>query len=240
MSGENQFLSVDDSVLFTWCKGAAYFRGLRVEHRTVDVAGRSYVIAGVEDAADLLDDPTYAKRFIEDDIAPYGVELWPAAIMLAEYIAGDDRSGCHAIELGCGLGLVSIVAAANGWRVVATDNEETSLQFTRYNVAANDVAVEACELLDWRRPPAGRRYQRVLCADVLYQLVDHAPLLKCIAQLLEPAGAALVADPNRGVADRFASMAASEGFAVDVIASKAPGPNGKLVSGRIFVLRRAT
>ncbi|MHC4696443.1 MAG: class I SAM-dependent methyltransferase [Planctomycetota bacterium] len=223
-----------------WRDGEAFFRGLRVDHGTVDVGGRAFEIARLQDAADLLDDPDFAKLFVEDDIAPYGVELWPAAIMLAEHVVADDAPpGSEAIELGTGLGLVSIAAAAKGWRVLATDHDATSLRFAAYNAAINDVRIERFELLDWNNPPDQHRYKRVLAADVLYQLIDHAPILNCVDRLLARDGLAVIADPNRGVADRFESTAREVGFHVDIRRTSAPRSNGEQVGGRIFTLRRA-
>ena len=147
--------------------------------------------------------------------------------------------GPSEIEIGCGLALVSMAAARAGWRVIATDNEPTSLRFARHNAAQNNVPIAGFESLDWRHPPAGRRFDRVYAADVLYQLVDHEPVLHCLRALLAPDGLALVADPNRSVADRFAAMAESHGFVVEVISAAAPGPAGKRVEGRIFRMRLA-
>ena len=229
------------SPLFDWRDGVAYFRGLRAEHRVVAVAGNTFRLAALEDAADLLDEADFAKSFLEEDRAPYGLELWPAAIMLAEYVLlnGQD-AGRQAIELGCGVALVSIAAARTGWRVIATDHEPTALRFAEYNASLNNAGIEAYELLDWHHPPKGRRFERILATDVLYQLVDHRPILQCLEKLLLPGGEALVADPNRGVADRFPSMAKSHGFEVTVRPAAAPGPTGRPVAGRIFRLRRAT
>jgi SAM-dependent methyltransferase len=205
----------------------------------VSVAGTTFEIAGVKDAADLLDQPDFAERFLEEDIAPYGLELWPSARMLAERILRDEPGdGRTAIELGCGLGLASIAAAIRGWRVVATDNELTSLRFAELNAAKNDAKVDGFELLDWRHPLQRRRFDRVFAADVLYQLVDHSPLLRCIEQLLAPEGVAILADPNRGVADRLPALAQEHGFAVDVQPTSAVGCGEKTVPGRVFTLRR--
>ena len=229
-----------DQDLFTWNDEVPHFRGLRVQRREVTIAGESFRVACLDDAADLLDEPDYAKRFLEDDCAPHGVELWSAAVMLAEYILRNEiNRGGQAIEIGCGLALVSIAAARVGWRVIATDNEPTSLRFARYNAAQNNARIDGFESLDWRNPPDNRRFDRVFAADVLYQLVDHEPVLHCLQALLAPRGLALVADPNRSVADRFAAMAESHGFAVEVIPAAATGPAGKPVEGRIFRLRLA-
>lgn len=224
-----------DQDLFEWKNGAPFYRGLSVERREITIAGESFRIACLQDAADLLDEPDYARRFLDDDCAPYGLELWPAAVMLAEYLLQHEtRGGGRAIEIGCGLALVSMAASRVGWRVIATDNEATSLRFARYNAALNDAPIDGYESLDWRNPAKERRFDRVFAADVLYQLVDHEPILHCLKALLSPEGVALVADPNRGVADRFASLAESHGFAVEVISAAATGPAGKPVQGRIF------
>jgi len=239
--------------LFEWIDGRAYFRGLPVERHVVTLAGKDssstpwvFEIAGVKDAADLLDQPDFAKRFVEDDLAPYGLELWPAARMLAEHVVrGEPGAGRSAIELGCGLALVSVAAALSGWRILATDNDQTSLRFAEYNAGKNNAEIVGFELLDWNHPREavlpllqGRRFDRVFAADVLYQLVDHAPILRCIDQLLAPDGVAVVADPNRGVADRFETTARDHGFIVEIEPASATDRHGKTVAGRVFALRR--
>ncbi len=204
----------------------------------------------LKDAADLLDHEEFADRFLRQDMAPYGLELWPSSLMLAEDILkgepGRDRS---AIELGCGLGLTAMAAARKGWRVVATDHDPTSLAFAKHNVGLSDIAIEAFEKLDWRHfaDRAGRhtaapalgtaRYARVFGADVLYQLVDHEPILQCIKALLATDGVALIADPHRGAADRFDAMAKAHGFEVTITSSSAPRASGETVQCRIFNLR---
>ncbi|HNQ24896.1 MAG TPA: methyltransferase domain-containing protein [Phycisphaerae bacterium] len=226
--------------LFEVVDGQERYRGLPVVRTSIALGGHTFQLAVLEDAADLLDHPDYARRFLEDNMAPYGVELWPSAVMLAGHVlAGEPGAGRSALELGCGLGLVAMAATLHGWRVLATDHEETALQFGRYHSELNGIAVAGWERLDWRQPPGGQRFDRIFAADVLYEGVNHAPILQCIAALLAPSGEALIADPRRGVADRFEMLAVEHGFAVEVVPACAAGPNGKDVQGRIFVLRPA-
>lgn len=231
--------------LFNWVDGVAHFRGLRVEHNAVTVAGRTFRIAGLKDAADLLDDPDFAKRFVEEDRAPYGLELWPASQMLADHILlGEDGANRRAVEVGCGLGLVAIAATIKGWRVLATDQEPTPLRFAKYNAKVNRVSVAGYALLDWHYPAAGKldlahaSFDRLFAADVLYQLVDHAPILGCISHLLTADGLAFICDPNRRVADGFASLASDRGWEVEVLTASPTSRCSAQVNGRIFVLRR--
>ena len=238
-----------DNALFNLIDGRPHYRGLPVQQHTTTIDNRVYIIDALRDAADLLDQPDYAKRFVEDDVAPYGMELWPAARMLSEYVVAEGSGGDQtAIELGCGLGLVSIVAAAHGWHVVATDHEQSSLAFARHNADQNNAQVARFEVVDWHQPDAAVTavqtppgFDRVLAADVLYQASDHGPVARCIDRLLAPEGVALIADPNRGVADRFARTAADHGFGVAIENARAPSTSsaGGTVEGRIFVLRKS-
>ncbi|MFQ5591042.1 MAG: methyltransferase, partial [Phycisphaerae bacterium] len=224
---------------FEWNGDQAWFRGLRVHHTDVSAGGRTFRIARLQDAADLLDDPEFARRFTEEDVAPYGVELWPSAIMLAEHILAKSHPAPRkAVELGAGVGLGSIAAAAAGWRVVATDNDPTALRFAAYNAAINGVQIERFELLDWRRAPRSRDCSYVFAADVLYQSSDHAVLLRCIDALLAYGGTGVIVDPNRGVADPFQSIACKAGFEVTVAAARASWLTGEPITGRVFTLHR--
>ncbi|MCH7993113.1 MAG: methyltransferase domain-containing protein [Planctomycetes bacterium] len=224
--------------LFDLHDGKPFFRNLPIQRYAVPLRGRTFLIDALADAADLLDQPDFAKRFIEDDVGPYGLELWDSSIMLAEHLLQAEATDVNvAVELGCGLGLVSIALASFGWKMTATDNEPTALAFARHNAQLNAVNSIKFETLDWHHPPKERHYDRVLAADVLYQLVDQTPLIDCFRALLSPTGVAYVADPNRRIADGFETMARSSGFDVEVFDAEAARPDAKQTKGRIYRLR---
>lgn len=236
--GNRNSVTSQHPTLFDIRDGKPFFRNLPIQRYAVPLRGRTFFIDALADAADLLDEPDFAKRFIEDDVGPYGLELWDSSIMLAEHLLQAEATDMNsAVELGCGLGLVSIALASFGWQVTATDNEPTALAFARHNAQLNSVNSIKFETLDWHHPPKERRYDRVLAADVLYQLVDHTPLIDCLGALLAPNGVALIADPNRGIADRFETVARSSGFDVEVFDAEAARPDGKRTKGRIYHLR---
>jgi len=208
---------------FDRVNGVALFRGVHVEFTRVEIGGAAFEIAGLRDAADLLDDSDYAARFEEQDIAPYGLQLWPSSIVLSEFLMTHGRTGCgSALELGCGLGLASVVAARHGWHVTATDYDEAALGFAAYNARCNGVDVASLELLDWRDPPQGRSFDLIFGADLTYQLVDHKPLSNCIRSMLAPGGVAFLSDPCRGVADHFPDVARSADLRVSVVSGTLP------------------
>lgn len=60
---------------------------------------------------------------------PYGGRLWPSALAISEFLVGLGRlDGYEVLELGCGAGLTSIVAAECGAQVVASDISSTAIQ----------------------------------------------------------------------------------------------------------------
>lgn len=229
----------DEAQLFEWHDGKPSYRGIPVEEESVSVAAHSFRIAALKDAADLLDHQDFAQRFLEEDRAPYGLELWPAAPMLADYVLrGEDGAGRRAIEIGCGLGLVSMAATLKGWRMLATDNEPESLRFAAYNADLNGVEIDRYDLFDWTAPSRAARYERVFGADILYDRANHAPILSALDGILETGAEAWLADPNRSVADRFEALAREHGFSVTVDATSYPFRDRGVIDGRIFKLQR--
>ena len=68
----------------------------------------------------------------EDNKNPFGGKLWPSALAIAEFFASlGSLKKYDLLEIGCGNGLVSIVSAQLGARVVASDISETVLKLTK-------------------------------------------------------------------------------------------------------------
>ena len=74
---------------------------------------------------DLIDE----EAFADDEFLPYWAELWPAAHALAAALP--PVAGLRVVELGCGLGLPSLVAAARGADVTATDWAPEAVELLR-------------------------------------------------------------------------------------------------------------
>ena len=100
-------------------------------------------------AEDLIDEGDYAR----DERLPYWAELWPSAHVLAGHLAARDLRGRRVVELGCGVGLPSVVAALGRAEVLATDWYADALAFVQANAAAAGARVETL-LVDWADPPA--------------------------------------------------------------------------------------
>ena len=130
-----------------------------------------------ESAEALLDE----EAFAHDEFLPYWAELWPAAHALAAALP--DVAGLRVVELGCGLGLPSLVAAAREARVTATDWAAEAIDLLRRNAARNGLELTA-ECRDWREP-WDERFELALAADVLYERRNAEPLVQRLSTLAD-------------------------------------------------------
>jgi predicted nicotinamide N-methyase len=135
----------------------------------------------------LLDEDAFAR----DEFLPYWAELWPAATALAAALP--DVAGRRVVELGCGLGLPSLVAAARGAEVTATDWAADAVELLQENAARNDLVLRA-EVRDWREPWP-ERFDIALAADVLYERRNVEPLLERLRELAPVAYVGLAGRP---------------------------------------------
>jgi predicted nicotinamide N-methyase len=135
----------------------------------------------------LLDEEAFAR----DEFLPYWAELWPAATALAAALPA--VAGLRVVELGCGLGLPSLVAAARGAEVTATDWAAEAVELLRENAARNGLRLHA-EVRDWREPWP-ERFDLVLAADVLYERRNVTPLLERLRELAPVAYVGLAGRP---------------------------------------------
>jgi predicted nicotinamide N-methyase len=157
--------------------------------------GRELAIVRPRDSEELLDD----AAFEHEEFLPYWAELWPSGVALARALSGRSLRGARTLELGCGLGVPSVAAAAAGARVLATDWSEDALEFAAVNAHRNDVEIETA-VCDWARPDAiveRGPWDLVLAADVLYERRNLPLLLDLLPRLVDGKGEVLLADPGR-------------------------------------------
>lgn len=186
----------------------------------VEVAGRLWRLERPADLESLWEAMGEAPAWDEDERLPYWVELWPAAVLLARHVAAQAElvAGRTCVDLGCGLGLASLAAAAAGGRVLGFDYEPEALVYARRNAARNLAPHEAAPLfavMDWRRPavPAGSA-ELILGADILYERRFFEPVAAFLEHALAPLGRAWIADPERSVSAGACAGLEALGFCV--------------------------
>lgn len=171
---------------------------------TAEVAGRVWRLSRPADLESLWA-AMGEEQFGADERLPYWVELWPAAVLLARFIAANPAlvAGRACLDAGCGLGLSSLVAASVGARVLGFDYEPEALVYAQRNAGLNLRPGEARPLfaaMDWRAPAVPRGGAEVILgADILYERRFFEPVAAFLDHALAPQGRAFIADPERGV-----------------------------------------
>ena len=160
--------------------------------------------------------PEIVERFDREGDAPYWTHVWPPGGDMARVVHRSDWPiETRVLELGCGVGLVSMGAAARGWDVAASDNQPEAVRLAAINAARNGLLVEEF-LLDWRHPLT-RQFDRILGCDVTYDDALQTPLLDVVTKMLAPEGEAWFADFGRMHAPLFMRRARDAGFHVTLV-----------------------
>ena len=142
---------------------------------------------------------------------PYWATPWPSGAVLAGALAEDPPPpGARVLELGCGLGLPSIVAARAGAEVLATDGSSDAVAFAAHSLALNELDGEVAQV-DWSEQAdalvARGPWDLVLAADVLYLRTGVEAALALMPRLVAPGGEIRIADPRRAGARDFLAAA---------------------------------
>ncbi len=196
----------------------------------------SFSFLSVLDSYALLDRISQ-EDFIKDEQMPYWAEIWPSSISLSSFIADElTVEGLRVVEIGAGVGMVSVVAARNGASVLATDYSLEALRFARYNSLKNRVTLDT-EKLDWRQVQCREQFDLLFAADVLYERVNLLPVVTAIDKLLKPGGISYIADPRRRMAEQFLELAEENNFSITSF-PKICSSGTKPIPVTIYKLRR--
>jgi len=178
----------------------------------VEAGGARVVLRKPRSAEALISEDDFAG----DERLPYWADVWPSSRALAGTIRGESGEGRTLLELGCGVGLVSLTALRAGFSVTATDYYHDALRVARLNamrlVGDGDTRLQT-RYVDWRALPDDLGVHDVVCAaDVLYEREYAELVAETIARTLAPNGVALVADPGRSALAPFREQMQARDF----------------------------
>jgi predicted nicotinamide N-methyase len=156
--------------------------------------------------------------------------LWPSGMRLAERMAHRPVTGERILEIGCGLGLASLVAHRRGAQVTASDCHPLARAFLDENSRLNGLApMPYCHGLwgtaaarDDGQPvltqaldaPLSGQFDLIVGSDILYERDDAGTLAHFIDEHAACSSEIWVIDPNRGNRAAFHKHMAHAGFAM--------------------------
>lgn len=190
--------------------------GYSTRNEKVPVGGHVYRLRVLSDKQQFSDPDGHGAR-LGISSAQWSLfgQLWPAGRALAHAMDRFDIAGKRVLELGCGIGLASLVLQRRGADVVASDMHPLAEPFLAYNAALNALPALHYRQLRWDVPlPNLGHFDLIIASDVLYEL-DQAELLAGVVERhAHPSAEVLVTDPGRRHSSRFSKLLAAQGFSV--------------------------
>lgn len=152
----------------------------------------------IDQVCETLSEEEQQDPFAED-LCPYFGVLWPAAEALTSFLEKNPKlvRGKRVLELGCGLGLPSLVATHLGGEVLATDYHPDVEKFFQRNCRHSSIECDY-QRLNWREEGANiGKFDIVMGSDVLYESKHPKEVALGLLRFLSPNGKILLADPGR-------------------------------------------
>lgn len=183
---------------------------------TIPVNGHDFRIRALSDLQQFADPTGRAERAgIHSSLWSLFGQVWPAGRVLAETMSRHDVAGKRILELGCGLGLSSLVLARRGANVVASDHHPLAESFLAYNAGLNDLPAVHYRDLPWELPDASLgRFDLVIGSDVLYERGHGVQIAAMMERHAKPTADLLLTDPGRGNLGGFSRAMALQGYEV--------------------------
>jgi predicted nicotinamide N-methyase len=190
--------------------------GYTTRQQRLRLGGHDYRIRSLSDHQQFSDPDGRAERLgiSSAQWCLFG-QVWPAGRLLANAMGGFDIAGKRILEIGCGLGLASLVLQRRGADVIASDMHPLAEPFRAYNSALTALPSVAYRKLRWGVPlPTLGLFDLVIGSDVLYER-DHAEMLaSLIGRHTHAVAEVLITDPGRGNSAPFSRALALQGFEV--------------------------
>ena len=171
---------------------SSFYRKYSTQSRDLKVHGRQFNFVVPKEIDTFIDFENIVHGF------PLWAKIWQASWVLADYLAAMPVAAKKQfLELGAGVGLVSIVAASFGHRITMSEYNQDALQFARANALINDCPELPIVDLDWNRPQLPGRFDYIVASEVIYKKEDCRPLMKLLKAGLKPDGEVILAGEMR-------------------------------------------
>jgi predicted nicotinamide N-methyase len=217
--------------------------GYAVETKTHRIGTDDYRIRALRDRQQYWDPDGAAERLgISSASWPLFGLVWPAGLALADEMSRFAVAGRSVLEIGCGLGIASLVLQRRGADITATDHHPLTAEFLRRNAELNDLPPVAFRRVSWASPDrALGRFDLIVGSDLLYERGHPAELAAFVARHAAPTAEVLLADPGRAHCARFGAAMREEGYERSERRREFPGAGSPSKPGRNmgFVRREA-
>jgi SAM-dependent methyltransferase len=164
--------------------------------------------------------------------------LWPSGQVLAQKMVAFELAGKRILEVGCGLGLASLVVHRRGGDITASDSHPLAALFLADNVLRNAMSPLKFEIGNWSRSnPNLGTFDLIIGSDLLYDRDQPRALSAFIDAHSAATVEVLIVDPDRGNQSGFNRCMGVLGYSH--LASRVHAlADGSVYKGQIHVYNR--
>ncbi len=139
---------------------------------------------------------------------PFWAKIWPSSLLLSFYIQRLKPNSKHMLEVGCGVGVCGLFAAAHGFKVTLTDISEEALLFSQINILKNNL-INSVDIgfVDFTSSVLDRKYDIILGSEVLYVEKNYEPFYKFLLNHITDNGEIIIAKEPDIKAELFFKLA---------------------------------
>ncbi len=162
--------------------------------------------------------------------------VWQSGEILAQLMANYDLNNKRILEVGCGVGLASLVLNKRMANISATDIHPLALEYLNHNTALNqdrDIPFFRTDWIDTQGASQGD-FDLVIASDVLYERPHNRLLSLFIEHYARSTSEVIIVDGGRGFSNKFTQLMAANGFRVEQLAAIAPFTKPELFKGKIL------
>jgi len=176
----------------------AFHQAYETDTVAIVVDGRQFDILLPKNLSDFINIEDVLQHF------PLWAKAWKASWILAGYLAAIPvENEKRYLEIGGGLGLVSIAAAARGHRITMTEYNPDALQFARANAHLNNCPDLPIVELDWVHPQLCGKFDSIVASEIIYKEESFPLLLKVFRKYLKKDGEIILASEMRKIIGGF-------------------------------------
>ena len=189
---------------------------IRVRYETIEFGDADIHVRALRDRQEFQDPEGVASALgICSASWPIFGTLWAAGLELARVMYVHDIEGKRVLEVGCGLGVASLVLNHRGADITATDIHPEAEAFLAANVALNAGPAIPFVRTSWQEEDLELgRFDLIIGSDLLYER-PHAELLTSfIIRHARPQCEVIIIDPGRGHGGAFKKAMDRVGFGV--------------------------
>lgn len=211
-----------------------------LKHETITINHIDYLIRSLKDRQQFYDHEQRAEALgISSATWPLFGIVWPASRILAAAVSTSVLDGKRVLEIGCGIGLSSIVLHKMGIDITASDYHPLAEEFLNANVLANDLPPIKYHTGNWEEENRLLgEYDLIIGSDVLYEPAHSENVSKFIDCHSGNDVEVIIVDPNRSNRAAFTKKMIALGYAHHFERFNVQASDDSSCKGRILHYRR--